>query len=50
VLFTSAERYCIHDGIWLLSGCPLCGAPIISPDTRFCAGCGLELSDAHHRN
>ena len=50
VLANSPERYCIHDGTWLLCGCPLCGVPITSPDTRFCAGCGLELVDLQHRD
>lgn len=40
---SSQERFCINDGTWMLEGCPLCGAAITSPYTRFCAVCGLEL-------
>ena len=39
----STERYCINDGSWLLEACPLCGAGITNPYTRFCGCCGLEF-------
>lgn len=40
----STERYCINDGEKLLEVCPLCGAAITSPYTRFCGCCGLEFA------
>jgi predicted amidophosphoribosyltransferase len=40
----STERYCINDGEWLLEACPLCGAAITNPYTRFCGCCGLEFA------
>ena len=39
----SLERYCVNDGVWMLEGCPLCGAAIGSPYTRYCPHCGLAL-------
>lgn len=45
----SSERYCINDGTWLLERCPLCGAAITSPYTRFCAACGLGFANATER-
>ena len=39
----SGERYCVNDGWRLLDGCPACGARILSPYSRFCAGCGGRL-------
>ena len=39
----SLERYCVNDGVWMLAGCPLCGALIGSPYARYCHRCGLAL-------
>jgi len=43
VPLNSPERYCINDGVWMLEGCPLCGALIGSPYARYCLHCGLAL-------
>jgi Double zinc ribbon len=40
----SAERYCVNDGTRLLDACPVCGAAITSPYSRYCAGCGRSLA------
>jgi hypothetical protein len=44
VTASSGERYCINDGAPMLSGCPACGAPIVSPYTRYCGSCGAEMT------
>ncbi len=36
----AGEVYCPNDGTRLLTACPVCNAPILSPNARYCARCG----------
>lgn len=39
------ERYCPNDGTAMLSACPACGAPILSPYGSYCVRCGHRLQE-----
>lgn len=41
----AGEVYCPNDGPRLLTACPACGAPILSPYGRFCVRCGRNLAE-----
>ncbi|WP_344983964.1 double zinc ribbon domain-containing protein [Deinococcus rubellus] len=40
---TLGEMFCSNDGTRLLTGCPVCGQPILSPFAQHCTHCGAAL-------
>jgi hypothetical protein len=45
----SSEHYCPNDGASLLTACPRCDAPILSPYSRFCVQCGCDFAIKEER-
>lgn len=40
----SQEQFCSNDGALLMTACPACRAPIVSPYAHYCPRCGQALT------